>query len=57
MAERWTDEALQEAAVSELLRHGGSRDDLSRLREHFSKRVQETYHDVLIPADDGAQSK
>jgi hypothetical protein len=52
----WTNERLEEAAVSELLKHGGSHEDLSRLREHFRKRAEEKYQDVLIPADDSAQS-
>ena len=35
MAEYWTLEKLEEAAVNELLSHGGNQDDLKRLRQHF----------------------
>jgi len=51
----WTDEMLQDAAIGELLKHGGNRDDLSRLREYFRKRAEAKYQDVLIPADESAQ--
>ena len=54
-ADIWTEECPEAPAIGELLRHGGSRDDLSRLREHFRKRAQEKYQDVLIPADESAQ--
>ena len=35
MAEYWTLEKLEEAAVNELLSHGGNQDDLKRLHQHF----------------------
>ena len=56
MAEYWTAEKLEEAAASELLSHGGSRNELSRLREHFRKRALDKYQIVLIPDDTSAQS-
>ena len=56
MAEYWTAEKLEEAAARELLSHGGSRDELSRLREYFRKRAQDKYQTVLIPDDMSAQS-
>jgi hypothetical protein len=55
-AEIWTPERLEQAACEELACHGGSRDDLSRLREYFRTRAQEKYQEVLIPADRSAQS-
>jgi len=33
-------ERLQRAAIDELVRHGGSQDDLRRLREHFRKAAE-----------------
>jgi hypothetical protein len=38
--EIWTAERLQQAALEELARHGGSQDDLRRLREHFRKAAE-----------------
>jgi hypothetical protein len=40
MTEFWTQDRLQEAAVAELLRHGGSKQDADRLREHFRKATE-----------------
>jgi hypothetical protein len=37
----WNPERLQQAALDELTRHGGSESDVSQLREHFRK-VAET---------------
>jgi hypothetical protein len=51
-ADIWTEERLEALAIGELLKHGGSRDDLSRLREYFRKRAEDKYRIVLIPDDD-----
>jgi hypothetical protein len=48
-AEIWTTERLQRAALDELTRHGGSPDDLRRLREHFRKIAQPENHNAEIP--------
>ncbi len=39
--EIWTVDRLRQMAIEELLAHGGNRDDLTRLREHFRKLDEE----------------
>jgi hypothetical protein len=55
-ADIWTEERLEAPAIGELISHGGSRDDLSRLREHFRKRAVEKYQAPLIPDENGLES-
>jgi hypothetical protein len=37
MAEYWTAEKLQEAAITELLQHGGNKADIALLRAEFDR--------------------
>jgi hypothetical protein len=40
--EIWTAERLQEAAISELLKHGGSESDVRQLLQHFKAAEPES---------------
>jgi hypothetical protein len=47
MADVWT-EQQQQAAIDELRRHGGSEQDLKRLRQFFEKAAESETRDVEI---------
>jgi hypothetical protein len=47
--EFWNPERLQEAAISELRKHGGSESDVRQLMAHFRKAVVENSSRSGIP--------
>jgi len=49
-AKFWNSEHLQQAAISELLRHGGNKRDLDLLRQQFRK-ADENNSGTEIPSD------
>ncbi len=47
----WTDERLEQAACDELARHGGTKDDLARLKAEFRKANQPQSAPDEIPSE------